>query len=183
MPDPPIIRDVALIQRYSRHNEAEDYRFRAFLKGRLNLSNAELDSAVQETTDAVWRQIDCTACAHCCRTLQVVVDGEDVRRLAARLGLTPRQFSRRYVRVGQDGARHLAATPCPLLGADNRCSVYEDRPQACRDFPYLHAGGFRGRTLTMIENAAVCPIVFNVWQALKRRFRPGRARGRDAGRV
>ena len=168
----PIIREIPLIQRYARHNEAEDYRFRAFLKGRLNLSNKELDALVRETTDAVWKQIDCTTCAHCCRSLQVVVDAKDIQRLAERLGMTPKQFSRRYVQVAEDRTRIFTAIPCPFLGEDNRCTVYEDRPQACRDFPFLHNDGFRHRTLIMIENTAVCPIVFNVWQALKRRLMP-----------
>jgi len=171
MPD-RIIREIPLIQRYSRHNEAEDFRFRTFLKVRLNLSNKELDAIVQETTDAVWQQIDCTACAHCCRTLQIVVDQKDIRRLAARLGMTPGRFSQQYVRVAEDGTLHFASMPCPFLGSDNRCMVYEDRPQACREFPYLHNDGFRTRTLTMIANTAVCPIVFNVWQRLKQRFWP-----------
>ena len=163
-----IIREIPLIQRYARHNEAEDFRFRTFLKVRLNLSNAELDEVVRKTTDEIWQQIDCTTCAHCCRTLQIVVDNKDIQRLALRLGMTPRQFSRKYVQVGEDKTKYLASTPCVFLGADNRCTVYEDRPKACRDFPYLHSNGFRHRTLMMIQNTGACPIVFNVWQELKK---------------
>lgn len=162
-----IIRDIPLIQRYARHNEAEDYRFREFLKTRANLSTAAMDKVVRDTTDAVWKQIDCTKCANCCRTLQVVVDDTDIARLAARFGVPAKQFARRYVAVAADRVRHIAASPCPFLGDDNRCTVYEDRPRACRDFPYLHDTHFVSRTLTMIDNTAACPIVFNVWQKLK----------------
>lgn len=171
LPD-KIIRDIPLIRRYSRHNAAADYAFRTFVKDRLNLSNVELDAAVRETTDAVWAQIDCTTCGNCCRTLQIVVDDSDIARLSRRLGLTLKAFAQRYVRVAEDRVKHLP-TPCPFLDPDNRCTVYEDRPQSCRDFPYLHDAGFRKRSLTMLENTAVCPIVFNVWQALKQRFRAG----------
>jgi Fe-S-cluster containining protein len=169
MPD-DIIREIPLIQRYSRHNEAEDVQFRAFLKVSLDLSNADLDAVVREVTDDVWKRIDCTTCAHCCRSLQIVVDNADIRRLAERLGMTPGQFSHRYVRVAEDRTKHFASMPCPFLGSDNRCTVYEDRPLACREFPLLHNEGFRRRTLTMMENTAVCPIVFNVWQRLKKRL-------------
>ena len=166
----PLIREIPLIARYSRHNEAQDMRFRAFLKNELALSNEKLDALVQETTDAVWKQIDCTQCANCCRTLQIVVDSKDVKRLATRLGLSPQQFSRKYMHTDADGVKHLASTPCVFLGADNRCTVYEDRPQACHDFPYLHAKDFRQRTFMMIDNCATCPITFNVWQQLKQRL-------------
>lgn len=174
MPD-QIIRDIPLIQRYSRHNEAEDIRFRTYLKVGLNLSNAELDAVVHETTDEVWKQIDCTACANCCRTLQIVVDDKDIRRLAAHFGTTVRQFSREYIRVAEDKTKHFVSPPCPFLRADNLCTVYEDRPQACHDFPFLHRKDFRSRSLTMLDNTATCPIVFNVWQRLKQRFK-GRKR-------
>jgi Fe-S-cluster containining protein len=173
-----IIREIPLIQRYARHNEAEDFRFRAFLKGRLNLSTEQTDAVVRQTTDEVWSQIDCTQCANCCRTLQVVLDVADIRRLSARLGMTARQFGRRYVQSAEDGTQHIAAIPCPFLGQDNRCTVYEDRPKACRDFPYLHEKRFVGRTFMMIDNTAVCPIVFNVWQALKVRLGFRRSRPR-----
>jgi len=165
-----IIREIPLIARYSRHNEPEDYRFRAFVKTGLNLSNDQLDALVRETTDQVWKEIDCTTCANCCKTLRIVVDNNDIRRLAARLGMSFQQFSRKYVRAEADKTKFLASTPCQFLAADNRCTVYDDRPQACRDFPYLHDPGFRSRTLMMIENCATCPIVFNVWQRLKDRF-------------
>ncbi len=171
MKNDPIIREIPLIERYSRHNEAEDFRFRTFLKAGSNLSNKELDAIVQETTDEVWRQIDCTTCAHCCRSLQIVVDDKDIKRLSTHLGITPLQLSQRYVQVAEDKTKHFAKTPCPFLGEDNRCSVYEARPQACRDYPYLHAGGFRTRTLMMIDNCSTCPITFNVWQSLKRRLK------------
>ena len=165
-----LIREIPLIQRYSRHNEAEDMRFRAFLKGRLNLSIEKTDAIVQETTDEVWAQIDCTKCANCCRTLQVVVDRTDIQRLAMRLGMTPAQFTRKYVKTGEDRTQYFAQSPCSFLGEDNRCTVYDDRPKACRDFPYLHAKHFTSRTFMMIANCATCPIVFNTWQALKRRL-------------
>ena len=169
MPD-QIIREIPLIQRYARHNEDEDFRFRTFLKGGLDLSNAKLDAIVQETTDEVWKQIDCTKCANCCRTLQIEVDNKDIQQLATHLNMTTRQFSQKYIKVAEDKTKCFESPPCPFLDTDNRCTVYEARPQACRDFPFLHVKDFRTRSLTMISNNQVCPIVFNVWQELKSRL-------------
>lgn len=175
MPD-QIIRDIPLIQRYARQNENEDWRFRTHLKATLDLSNEELDAIVRETTDAVWQQIDCTACAHCCKALQIVVDTKDIARLAKRLGMTIRAFSQKYVKVEPDKTKRFNTLPCPFLGADNLCTVYEDRPQACRDYPFLYEPHFRARSMNMVMNAGFCPIVFNVWQSLKHRFKPHKRR-------
>jgi len=169
-PPDRIIREIPLIERYSRHNESEDVRFRTYLKVRLDQTSEETDAIVRKTTDEIWSQIDCTKCAHCCKTMQVAVDATDVKRLAARLGITPQKFSRRYTKVDEYRERWFAKSPCEFLGEDNCCTIYEDRPKACRDFPYLHSDHFVGRTMMMISNTSRCPIVFNVWQALKVRL-------------
>lgn len=176
MPD-KLITSVPLIQRYSRHNERADWSFRNYFKHRLNVSNQELDAVVRDATDLVWKQIDCTECANCCKTLRIVVDSADIARLARGLGLSAREFAQRYIRSDEYGEKFFARSPCPFLGSDNRCTVYDERPAACRDYPYLYEKDFRSRSLTMYENVSSCPIVFNVWQELKERFgRKGQGR-------
>ena len=170
----PVIRDLPRIARLARQHRAENEGFRLYLKMQVPLSNQDLDTVVRETTEAVWQQIDCLTCGNCCRTLQIVVDDKDIRRLSARLKLSLRDFTQKYVAVAEDRVKHFIHTPCAFLGDDNRCSVYEDRPQACRDFPYLHNIPFRTRTMVMVENLGTCPIVFNVWESLKERFKPRR---------
>ena len=165
-----LIRELPRIRRYARQNEETDYRFREYLKVRLPLSNTELDGVVKVLTTQVWEQIDCLTCGNCCKTLQIVVDDKDIARLARRQGVSPQAFAKQYVGVAPDGVKHFLSTPCSFLGEGNACTVYEDRPQACRDFPYLHESNFRSRTLMMIESCATCPIVFNVWDRLKKRF-------------
>jgi uncharacterized protein len=164
-----IITRLDLIEQLSRRRAGENARFRTLVK-QSPIADAELDSIVEETGGEVERQIDCTACGNCCRTLQVVVDDTDIRRLARGLCLPPRELERRYVKQAPDGVKHMARTPCPFLEG-NRCSVYEDRPKSCRDFPYLRADGFRKRMLVMIDNASTCPIVFNTLEELKQKLK------------
>jgi len=168
IPDDKIITELPLIRRYSRHNEAQDWAFRNYLK-LGNVSNQDLDQSVQETTEAVWKEVDCLKCANCCKTLEVSVDDEDIKRLSRRLQINVKVFNQRYVNqaIGPDGLKSLNKQPCVFLGEDNKCEVYEDRPTACRDYPYLYKKNFRNRSMTMIGNVSICPIVFNVWQRIK----------------
>ena len=165
-----IIREIPLIQRYSRHNEGEDWRFRNFLKTQTRLTTEAIDREAHALTEEVWKEIDCLQCANCCKTLQIVVDQKDIVRLAAHLKMNVAQFVRTYVVVAEDGVKLLKSNPCALLGADNKCTVYEVRPQACRDFPFLYDAHFASRSLSMIDNCSTCPIVFNVWRRLKTRL-------------
>jgi Fe-S-cluster containining protein len=90
----------------------------------------------------------CHRCGHCCTHGDGHVwlaDGE-AERLALRLGLAPEVFERRHVRTVPDPRtgvlrRALREDPpgsgrCALLEGANHCSVYTDRPEHCRTFPY-----------------------------------------------
>jgi Fe-S-cluster containining protein len=59
--------------------------------------------------------------------------------------------------------------PCPFL-QDNLCTVYEHRPSDCRSYPHLHKREFVFRMNQAFSNCSVCPIVFNVYEELKREF-------------
>jgi uncharacterized protein len=80
----------------------------------------------------------------CCREAVIVLSPYDILRLSRSLGLATGEFLRRHTRR-QDEAGTLiplvllkpARTGgCPFLGAEG-CTVYEDRPAACRLFPVV----------------------------------------------
>jgi len=166
-----LITDIPVIERISRQSEDDDFDFRVYLKFECDLSDRELDETVRETVDEVWQKIDCTTCANCCKTLIIPVTDGDITRLSNRLKITRAEFSTAYLTKDADGDKVLASQPCVFLGADNRCTVYEDRPEVCRDFPFLYKDDFRSRSLSVIDNSSLCPIVFNVWHRLKQTLR------------
>ena len=56
--------------------------------------------------------------------------------------------------------------PCPLL-KNNKCSCYNYRPKECVSFPHIYKKDFVFRLTDVIQNYAVCPKVFNVYEKLK----------------
>ncbi|MDH7570831.1 MAG: YkgJ family cysteine cluster protein [Armatimonadota bacterium] len=167
-PIPRVITDAAALAQRARDGARDTVKFRAWVKFRSTLPDQDLEAMVRAVADAVWRQVDCTACGRCCQVLEVSLDDEDIARLAKRFGLSPRAFARRYV-AGRGKERCFGARPCPFLRG-NVCSVYAERPKACRDFPYLHAPGFRERLLLLMDYSFFCPIVLNTLEVLKRRL-------------
>jgi hypothetical protein len=79
--------------------------------------------------------LDCLACGACCRDNEVVLEKQDARRFRkARLEkmLQP-PYARR--KNGRLMLRVLANGKCTNLERDNKCAIYEARPDACRFFP------------------------------------------------
>jgi Fe-S-cluster containining protein len=87
----------------------------------------------------------CRRCpAYCCSYPRIVTGVEDIARLAGRFGVSPEVARLRYTKRGEEpGERVLRhkldehfGTICRFLDGEGRhCTVYEARPQICREFP------------------------------------------------
>lgn len=80
----------------------------------------------------------------CCRNVNMFLYPYDVLRLKNRLGISSETFMHQYTRIDQGPHPYFPAVmlklvddekkSCPFLGADG-CTVYSDRPSACRTYP------------------------------------------------
>lgn len=164
-----IIIDLREIERLSEISAKQNSEFRTFLKHRLDWDGERLDSVVHEILREVTAEIDCTKCANCCLEMGISVEADEIERMARHMGLSPDEFESRYVVVDPDwGEKIIAESPCMFLDK-KLCTIYEDRPAVCREFPHLHKPDFRSRLFSVVNNAASCPIVFNVLEELKQR--------------
>jgi len=85
-------------------------------------------------------RFSCTRCGNCCTGTPgyVWVDEAERGAIATRLGLSVREFGRRYTRLV--GTRvSLIERPggdCVFLDADRRCTIHEIKPRQCITFPF-----------------------------------------------
>ena len=164
-----LITDLETIARVTQRNECKNIAFRTFIKDELEWSSRKLDALVHEILRSVTSEIDCTKCGKCCRVMMPSLHPGDVDRLVRRLGADRQEFEDRYVISDEFGEQALAEIPCPFHDG-MKCTVYEDRPRDCRDYPNLYKKDFSAQMLSVLESAARCPIVFNVLEQLKERF-------------
>jgi uncharacterized protein len=118
-----------------------------------------LDRMVQEIHEEVFAKTDCAACAACCRTISPILYRHDIVRLARGLKMKLEQFAAEYLEIDSDDDYVFKCMPCRFLGSDNRCSVYDDRPTACREYPHTDRRRFHQLIDLSIKNAEVCPAV------------------------
>lgn len=116
--------------------------------------------------DEAFEKIDCLQCAACCKNYSPRFKTPDVKRISKHLRMKESEFIETYLRVDEDGDFVVKSSPCPFLGADNLCSVYEVRPSDCSRFPYTDEDVIIKRRELTLKNASFCPIVFYVLDAL-----------------
>ncbi len=143
---------------------------RQFFKGIKKNRMRDLDDTVHSLHEEVFGEIDCLECANCCRSLGPRLTGRDIDRIASALRLKPQDVVSRYLRVDEDNDYVFKEMPCPFLCADNYCSIYEDRPKACREYPHTDRKKFYQIHSLTIRNAETCPAVFEILERLKSHF-------------
>ncbi|MCF6269587.1 MAG: YkgJ family cysteine cluster protein [Melioribacteraceae bacterium] len=159
--------DLDKIKLLGTKKKDENFSFRAYLK-LLDIEFEVLDKLVYSLNEEVTKQIDCTKCANCCKSIKPELNKTEIEKFAKGLNISKSYLTKTYCVLSEDEKNkfNFNELPCPFL-EDNKCSNYEFRPNDCESYPHLDKGDFVLKLLGVISNYSICPIVFNVFEKLK----------------
>ena len=163
-----MVTDLVEIRRLGTAKAAENLEFRRYLSAR----HQPLEP-FQKLAAGIQGQMDCMACANCCRHSVVSVSPAEVEAIAQLLGLEAAEAARRYTEPDPDAPAttvlRSSRDGCIFLDG-NLCTVYPARPKTCRDFPHVALGmhSLGARISSLCRWAALCPIVYNALEEYKR---------------
>lgn len=126
-----------------------------------------LDDQVNKLHTQVFKKINCLECANCCKTTGPLFTNRDIKLLSKHLRLSVAEFTEKYLYIDEDGDYVLKVLPCPFLGKDNYCSVYDYRPNACREYPHTHQRKIHTIFQETLNNVSICPAVYEITERLK----------------
>ena len=150
--------DYILLPALAAKSEAEWKSY--FKKNKKKLEG--MDLKVHALHDSVSARTDCLKCANCCRSLGPRITDKDMERISRIMRIKTSELMEKYFRVDEDGDMVFKTMPCPFLGDDNYCAIYESRPKACREYPHTDRKRFFQIYNLSIKNAYTCPIVYEV---------------------
>jgi Fe-S-cluster containining protein len=119
-----------------------------------------------ELHEEAFTHVDCLQCANCCKTYSPRFKTPDIKRISKHLKMKEGDFIEKYLRLDSDGDYVVKQSPCPFLGSDNYCSIYEVRPSDCERFPYTDEDVILKRVNITLKNSTFCPAVFYVLEKL-----------------
>lgn len=115
---------------------------RGFWKKMANKSEKTVGDGESERWFRDGLRFKCRGCGDCCtgEPGYVWVTNEEIKMIAAKVGLSPLEFENRFVRRINGQKKSLIELPggdCVLFDSDKRgCRAYDVRPVQCRTWPF-----------------------------------------------
>lgn len=152
----------------AKQRQTEHKKFLAQIK---NKPPKDFDRKMGEIHDEIFGKIDCLNCANCCTTTGPLFTQKDIERLSNLFRMKPSQFIDKYLRIDEENDYVLQSVPCPFLGSDNYCSVYEHRPKACREYPHTDRKKFYQINPLTLKNTLICPAAYEVVEKMMKNLK------------
>ena len=141
-----------------------------FFKRLINRPPKNLDELFHTSHEETFEKTDCLSCANCCKTTSPIFYQRDVERAAKAVKLKPGAFIEKYLREDEDKDLVLQQAPCPFLNDDNYCTIYTNRPNACREYPHTNRKKMHQILGLTFKNTLVCPAVLKITDDIKKKL-------------
>jgi Fe-S-cluster containining protein len=127
-----------------------------------------LDIINIEVEKEVWAETNCLVCSNCCREMSPTYTPKDLKRISAHLGMTRKEFKEKWLyQEKSTGDWMNVSRPCQFLNrSDNKCMIYEVRPEDCAGFPHLTKRKMVDYMHVHKQNIEYCPATYKMVEKL-----------------
>jgi uncharacterized protein len=137
-----------------------------------SIKSAELDAIFSKQHDIVFKNTDCLTCANCCRNYSPIIEPEEIPRLLKAIDIDSATLFSKYIEMDDEGDFVFQSQPCPMLDLEtNKCSIYDQRPKACAEYPHTNMKQIKKHLDLLEKNIDICPaantILANVMKEIE----------------
>lgn len=147
------------IAKFKRQSKKKKPVLAKFLRKLGKSTTKGILKKAKEAETAAWKEVQCLDCGNCCKQMTPTFTRKDILRISKHFNLTYQEFFDKYLEKRRDGDITNRKEPCQFLGKDNKCSIYEIRPDDCAGFPHLYRRDIRyqAQEKTYTQNLDYCP--------------------------
>src|SRR4051812_40992951 len=89
--------------------------YSTFLKGLQKRKVKGITSKINSLHKEAYAKIDCGQCANCCKTMTPTYTKADVKRISAHVGMTEKEYWKKYLEKDEHKDIVNRKTPCHFL--------------------------------------------------------------------
>ena len=149
----------------ANRKEDENLRFRSYLKGHTDPDI--LDRQFKELHEKYFKIYNCKDCRNCCKKLNTLMTEEELDNICKYLNLDKEKLINEELKV-TDGRYTFKCDRCKFLDDNNNCLVENCLPESCRDYPFTNKEDRLFSLYSIIDNAGICPVVYEILEELKK---------------
>ena len=161
------------LRSFKRRAQLRKRSFRRFLTKLETNPPRKLDDLVAESQAEIWKEIDCLACANCCKQMTPTYTLKDVKRISAHLGMTVSEFRSKWLYQEEGSGDWLnKSTPCQFLDLkNNHCTIYDVRPADCAGFAHLPRKKMVEFMHVHKQNVELCPATYRMVEKMMEKLK------------
>ncbi|HRP88592.1 MAG TPA: YkgJ family cysteine cluster protein [Edaphocola sp.] len=152
-----------IYQGFEKEAEEHKSQYRKFLK---KANKNKVLAVLPKLHEEAFEKIDCLQCANCCKHYSPRFKMPDIKRISKHFKMKESDFIDTYLNLDEEGDHVVKSSPCPFLGDDNKCTIYDIRPRDCARFPYTDEDVLIKQPNLTIKNTTVCPAMHYVMEQL-----------------
>lgn len=152
-----------LLHNWQKKSNDHQKKYKRFLQ---RADKNKVLKQLPELHEEAFSNINCLHCAACCKNYSPRFKTPDIKRISRHLKMKEGDFIEKYLVLDKEGDFVVNKKTCPFLGADNFCSIYDERPSDCARFPYTDEDVIIKRQTLTLKNASFCPAVYFVLEKL-----------------
>lgn len=161
--------DSINLRNYKRKVEKNKRRLRLVLSKVEKKAPLHLDQLAEKIDKEVWQEVNCLSCANCCKVMTPTFTVQDIKRISAHLGQTPKEFKDQWLVKDKNQDWTNKINPCQFLDLKtNMCRIYEIRPTDCSGFPHLAKKKMVDYIHVHKQNIEYCPATYAMVEKLEK---------------
>lgn len=151
-------------------NAKESQKINEIYLRKLKSSNSEnMVPVLRNIHLVVFQSTDCLSCANCCKTTPALIT-TGCKTYCKVSSNTCFSVFKLYVITDFDGEMMMKNVPCVFLDQENKCTIYEVRPESCRRYPHTDEKEYPQRISLNIANTTICPAAAIILERLKKLY-------------
>ena len=157
------------VREAAEKKEEENWMFRTFLK--MCADEKELDKQFKRLHEEIFSQYDCSKCRNCCREYTIEIPKKDLEKIAKELEMPKSLVIRTFLKKNpENGNYQTKGKPCAFLNQEGVCILGHCQPESCKGYPFTNQPGRMGSLMDIVNNTAICPVVFEIYERLKTEY-------------